>query len=153
MEKIKNILINLLKTEISLMEYQRKLSVSDKEKYVCSKAIKQAKHSIEVVKGIKHSEILLSLYNVFIKHNVRLFATAGAIIGSKQTLKWDNTEEGFKEFLELESEAIAQHKKEKEEKEHDREVIRLAKEQGKQIEFVLIDKKLRPVVKENEQSN
>lgn len=153
MEQIKNILINLLKTEISLMEYMRKLSVCNKEKYVCNKAIKQARNSINVVKDIKHGEILLSLYNVFIKHNVGLFATAGAIIGSKQTLKWDNTEEGFKEFLELENEAIAQRKKEQEDRNHDREIIKKAKEQGKQIEFVLIDKKLRPVVKENEQSN
>lgn len=153
MEQIKNILINLLKTEISLMEYQRRISNSNKQKYVCNKAIRQARQAIQVVKDIKHSEILVSLYNVFIKHNVALFATAGAVIGSKQTLKWDNTEEGFKEFLELESVAIEQYKKEQEDRNHDREIIKSAKEQGKKIEFVLIDKKLRPVVKENEQSN
>lgn len=153
MEQIKNILINLLKTEISLMEYQRRISNSNKQKYVCNKAIRQARQAITVVKDIKHSEILVSLYNVFIKHNVALFVTAGAVIGSNQTLRWDNTEEGFKEFLELESAAIEQYKKEQEERNHDREIIKSAKEQGKKIEFVLIDKKLRPVVKENEQSN
>ena len=145
---ITNIIRKVLETNIELMTYYKAIASDDKSRRVCSKSIKNSKKAIEKLSHINHIEILVSLYNAIISGKEALFVTAGSIICSKQFDRWNNTEKGFKEFLALEEEnkRIAQEKREDEIKM--REEIAKAKAEGKQVEMVYDNGKIRPVIKE-----
>ena len=145
---IVQILKKVMEANIELMTYYKLLATDDKSKRVCSKSIRQSKKAIEKLDHTKHIEILVSLYNTIISGKENIFVVCGSLICSKQFDRWDKTDKGFQEFLKLEEKAQTKQQEENEEKVKNAEIVRKAKEEGKEIDMVYVDGKIKPVVKE-----
>lgn len=146
-QTLKNIIINLLNTNISIMEFGKLLTKEEKEIRFYKKAIRHSKKAIELVQGIEHIEILSSLYNSFISGKEAYFITLEVVI-SKNVQKWDKTKKGFEEFLRLDEEARNKFKQEADERNKSMETIKKAREEGKKVEMVFENGKITPVVVE-----
>lgn len=147
-KSLTTIIRKVLETNIELMTYYKHLASDENSKRVCSKSIRQTKKALEKLPHIKHIEILVSIYNTIISGKESVFVLGGSLLCSKQFDRWDKTEKGFKEFLEIEKDNREQQRQKAEEESSNREKIRLAKEQGKEVEMVYQNGKLIPVIKE-----
>ena len=147
-KQIVKILTKLLETNIEIMTFYKHLAVDDKSKRTCSKSIRQSKKAIEKLPHVQHLEILVSIYNTLIGGKEFVFVSGASLICSKNFDYWDKTEKGFKEFIELEHQAkVEQEQKLKEQ--HEKDIaLKKAKEEGKDIEHVLVDGKIQTLVKE-----
>lgn len=145
-QKIKDILINMAETNIAIMNFQITLTSKKEEITGLKKIIKRSKHAIEIIKGIDHYEILVSLYNAFINRKEPYFVSVVCTIDRKIINKWDKTEKGFKAFLEEEQQAIEKSKLEEKEKQKTIETIKKARQEGKKVELLYKDGKIQPVV-------
>ena len=147
-KQIVKILTKLLETNIEIMTFYKHLAVDDKSKRTCSKSIRQSKKAIEKLQHVQHLEILVSIYNTLIGGKEFVFVSGASLICSKNFDYWDKTEKGFKEFIELEHQAkVEQEQKLKEQ--HEKDIaLKKAKEEGKDIEHVLVDWKIQTLVKE-----
>lgn len=147
-KQIVKILTKLLETNIEIMTFYKHLAVDDKSKRTCSKSIRQSKKAIEKLPHVQHLEILVSIYNALIGGKEFVFVSGASLICSKNFDYWDKTEKGFKEFIELEHQAkVEQEQKLKEQ--HEKDIaLKKAKEEGKDIEHVLVDGKIQTLVKE-----
>lgn len=145
-----NIIRKVLETNIELMTYYKYYAVDEKSKRVCNKSIRQTKKSLERLPHIKHIEILQSLFNAVVSGKEVIFVSAGSLVGGKNVERWDSTEKGFKEFMKLEEEAVKKAKEKAEEEQKERELIAKAKAEGKQVEMVYMNGKIRPMIKEKD---
>lgn len=145
-----NIIRKVLETNIELMAYYKHYATDEKSKRVCSKSIRQTKKSLERLPHIKHIEILQSLFNAVVSGKEVIFVSAGSLVGGKNVERWDSTEKGFKEFMKLEEEAVKKAKEKAEEEQKERELIAKAKADGKQVDMVYMNGKLRPMIKEKD---
>ena len=148
-ERLKNMLIKLVETNIAIMEFNLTLVSNKNDVNITKKLIKQGKTAIEIIKGVKHNEILVDLYNSFVVGNIPYFVAVTRTIALPNKIKrWDNTEKGFKEFLKERETALAKCDKELEEKKKEQEYIEKAKAEGKNVELMYKDGKVRYVVVE-----
>lgn len=144
---LKNVFVKMLETTAEIMRFQLSMAKDKKSKDGMNGIIDKCYKAIEIVKGIEHYEILVSLYNSFICKRENFFATICATISKDGLIeKWDKTEEGFKEFIELEKQAIEQTDKEEKEKMETAKIIKEARAQGKKVELMYKDGKVKPVV-------
>lgn len=146
--QLKYILVSMLEVDLQIMKFQLTLAKDTNDKKGLKKFIQQIIKAQDVIYNIKHYEILVSLYNAFINGKETYFHTLCKVVNSKDTKRWDNTQKGFKEFLELENQAKAKSKEEYERRLKQQEMIKQAKEQGKKVEMVYIDGKLQPRIVE-----
>lgn len=147
--RLKTIFVDMLLTNIAIMNFQLTLTDDPNEQKGLKRFIKESKAAIDIISGVKHYEILVSLYNTFLNGKETYFATLCKTINNKETIKkWDRSEKGFKLFLELENQAKAKSKEEYEKKVAEQEMIKKAKEEGKKVEMVYIDGKLKPRIVE-----
>lgn len=152
-EHLKHIFVDMIVTNIDIMQFQMTTTTKKEEKQGLKKWIKLSEKAIEIIHSVDHYEILVSLYNSFVNKKELYFLTLVNSVVDKNTItKWDKSEKGFKEFLKKEQQAIAQSKQEAKENQDNIEFIRKAKEQGKKVEMLFKDGKLKPVIVE-EKSN
>ncbi len=142
------ILTSMLKANIDIMEYHRVLAKDKESKKIINKSISQSKKAIELLPQINHIEILDSMFRAFVNGKEIYFSTIGALICSKKFNRYDKTKKGFKEFMELELQAKEDAIKKEEEAKQEREAIKKAKEEGKEIEYVMVNGKVRALIKE-----
>lgn len=147
--RIKKIFISMLETNMNIMEFQLTLTDKKDEKKGIKKIINSSKKSIKVVQELNHYEILVSLYNSFVNGKESYYVLLNAVIGGKQTKYWDTSEKGFQEFLITESDAKAKTRAEVEENYKQKKTIADAIANGKKIEMVYDDGKLKPIIIEN----
>ena len=147
-EYLKQVFINFLETEIAILRFQKSLSKRGKDRKGLDEMIKNSEKAIETVRDLKHIEILTSLYNAFLSQKEHYFIMVEKTLNSENVEKWDKTEDGFKEFLELEETEKAKSQQELEEKKKQAETIAKARAEGKKIEMILEDGKLKPVIVE-----
>lgn len=151
--RLKNIFLDILRTNISIMEFQITLTDDPKDQKGLKRFVKETYKAMEIVTSITHYEILVSLYNTFLNGKETYFTTLCKTINNKNTIvKWDRTEKGFKLFLKLESDAKAKSKEEYEKKLKEQEMIKKAKAEGKKVEMVFVDGKLQPRIVEEKPS-
>lgn len=144
---LKNVFVKMLETTAEIMRFQLSMAKDKKSKDGINGIIDKCYKAIEIVKGIEHYEILVSLYNSFVCKRENFFATICATISKDGLIeKWDKTEEGFKEFLELEKQGIEQTDKEEKEKMEVAKKIKEAREQGKKVELIYDKGKIKPVI-------
>lgn len=147
--KLKAVFHMLLSTEINIMDFQLTLTDDPKTKQAIKKVIKDSQKAQEIVMKITHYEILVSLYNAFVNGKESFYVLLSSTINSKNKVTyWDRTKKGFNEFIKLEQEAKAQSQKDYEEKLKQQEIIKKAQAEGKKIEMVFQDGKLKPIVVE-----
>lgn len=147
--KLKSVFVNMLNTNIAILDFQIALTTSKEDIKGLKKFVSESKKAIEIINSVNHYEILVSLYNTFINGKETYFCTLAKTINRKDTIvKWDRTEKGFKLFQKLENEAKAKSKEEYENRLKQQEMIKKAKEEGKKVEMVLIDGKLQPRIVE-----
>lgn len=144
---LKDIFVEMLNTNIAIMRFQCTLTDKKDEKKGLENIISNTKKAIEIVKKIKHYEILVSLYNRYINSKEVYFISFCGTILNEKTTYWD-TEIGFKEFLEEEKAAIEEYNKQLKEKKEQADTIRKAKEEGKKVEMLYKDGKIQPVIVE-----
>lgn len=151
--RLKTVFTNMLLTNIAIMEFQLTLTDDPNDKKGLRRFVNMSRKAIDIIGGVKHYEILVSLYNTFINGKETYFATLSKTICMKDTiLKWDKTEKGFKLFQELENQAKAKTQEEYNKRVEQQELIKKAKEEGKKVEMVFVDGKLQPRIVE-EKSN
>lgn len=152
-QALKNIFVRMLETNIEIMRFQITLTEKEEEIKGLKKFIKESEKAIEIVNSIVHYEILVSLYNTFVNGKESYFIALCKTINRKDTIKkWDRTQKGFDLFLKLESEAKAKSKEEYEKKLAEKEMIENAKKEGKKVEMVLVDGKLKPHIVDDKKS-
>ena len=146
-ERLIQIIKDLLQTNVDLMAFHKTLTNDANALKIINKSIKMTKRAIEIIGQVKHIEILQSLYNTLLSGKENYFVLVGTLITSKNKVYyWDNSEKGFKEFLELENEAKAKSKEEFEERKKQQEIIEKAKRENKKIEFALENGKIKPII-------
>ena len=143
--KIKDIVIAMLKVNIANLEFQKSVSAVKEHKKTFTKLINHTIKSMELVRNIKHEDILVNIYNSFV-HGHEAFYIALSESVYKNVKRWDTTAIGYKEFKELEKEAIEKTDKEMEEKKKLAETITKAREEGKKIEYMFVDGHIKPVI-------
>ena len=152
-DRLKAVFNRLLDTEIAIMQFQLTLASEDEHIKGIKKVIKDSEKAKKIVTSITHYEILVSLYNAFVNGKESFYVMFSATINAKNKVTyWDRTKKGFQEFIALEQQAKAQSQKDYEERLKQQEIIKKAKEEGKKIEMVFQDGKLKPIVVE-EKSN
>ena len=152
-ERLKAVFNRLLDTEIAIMQFQLTLASEDEHIKGIKKVIKDSEKAKKIVTSITHYEILVSLYNAFVNGKESFYVMFSATVNAKNKVTyWDRTKKGFQEFIALEQQAKAQSQKDYEERLKQQEIIKKAKEEGKKIEMVFQDGKLKPIVVE-EKSN
>lgn len=151
--RLKSVFISMLETNSAIMRFQLTLTDDPTEQKGLKKFIKDSQKAIQIISGVNHYEILVSLYNTFINGKETYFCTLEKTINRKDTIvKWDRTKKGFELFLQLESEAKAKSQEEYEKKLKQQEMIRKAKEEGKKVEMVFVNGKLQPHIVEEKPS-
>lgn len=148
--KLKRLFCSIIDTNINVMDFQ--LTLTDKEEEIkgLKHFIKESKKAKEIINSVVHFEILSSLYNSFLNGKETYFLSFVRVVNKKDTVvKWDRTKKGFKEFQQKEIEARAKSEQELKDKMTMQETIRKAKEEGKKIEFSLVDGKLQPTIVED----
>lgn len=141
--KIKDILISMLMVNIYNLEYQKSMTNVKKYKNSFTTMILHTNKAISLIRNCKHFDILADLYNAFVAGRETFFIALSESV-YKNVEKWD-TEEGHKEFIELQKDAIEKSNAEEEEKKKIVETIQKAKEEGKKIQFVYDKGKITPV--------
>ena len=147
LNKIKDIVIAMLKVNIANLEFQKSVSSVKEHRNTFNKLINHSIKSMELVRNIKHEDILVNIYNSFV-HGHEAFYIALSESVYKNVKRWDTTISGYKEFKKLEKEAIEKTDKEMQEKKELAETIKKAKAAGKKIEYMFIDGHIKPVIVE-----
>ena len=152
-QRLKAVFNRLLDTEIAIMQFQLTLASEDEHIKGIKKVIKDSEKAKKIVTSITHYEILVSLYNAFVNGKESFYVMFSATINAKNKVTyWDRTKKGFQEFVALEQQAKAQSQKDYEERLKQQEIIKKAQKEGKKIEMVFQDGKLKPILVE-EKSN
>lgn len=145
--RLKHVFVRLLETEKAIMCFQLTLATETEHIKGIKKIIKDCDKAIEIINGIVHYEILVSLYNAFVNGKESYYVMISSTINSKKkVVHWDKSKKGFQEFLQLEEQARAQSQKDYEEKLEQQKIIQKAKEEGKKIEMIFQDGKLKPII-------
>ena len=143
----KRSLISICLAYIEIAKLKKFAAVEQKDKDLCDKVVRKTKKAIKIIGEINHIEILRSIYNTFIGGKETMFAILVGAVNHKDTVvKWDKTEKGFQEFLQKEEEAKKLFEEEQAKKKAQSDAIKKAKEEGKNVEFVLKEGKLQPVI-------
>ena len=145
---IKCVLNYLICTNIAILEFQLTLTDNKEEIKGLKNLIKKSREAQKIVWKIDHYEILISLYNMYINKKETYFISLVGSITSKEMRRWDKTKVGFKEFLKAEKEAQDDYNKTLEEGHKNLDFIRKAKENGKKVEMIYKDGKIKPVIVE-----
>lgn len=149
-ERLKRVFATMLDSEIAIMEFQLTLASEKEHIKGIRKVIKNSLKAKEIVTSITHFEILASLYNAFVNGKESFYVMLSSTIISKNKVTyWDRTKKGFKEFIALEEQAKAQTQKELDERLAQQEMIKKAQEEGKKIEMVYENGKLKPIIVDN----
>ena len=145
--RLKHVFVQLLETEKAIMHFQLTLTSEKEHVKGIKKVIKDCDKAIEIINGVVHYEILVSLYNAFINGKESFYVMLSSTINSKNKVNhWDKTKKGFQEFIKLEQEAKAQSQKDYEERLEQQKIIQKAKAEGKKIEMIFQDGKLKPII-------
>ena len=149
--KIKNIFVTMLESNIAVLEFQRTLTTKEEEQKGIDNWIKKSKTAIKIIKNVNHYDILISLYNSFVNGKETYFIALCNSITDKDTIaKWDKTEKGYKEFLEQERQAREDYENDLKEKKANIDFIAKAKKEGKKVEMLYKDGKIKPVIVEEQ---
>ena len=147
--QLKHLFIEMLLTNLAIMNFQLTLTNDKEEQKGIKKFIKDTHKAITIINSVVHYEILVSLYNTFLNGKEAYYMTLCKTINNKTTIvKWDRSEKGFKLFLELENQAKAKSQEEYNKRVAQQEMIKKAKEEGKKVEMVFVDGKLQPRIVE-----
>ena len=146
---LKSVFVKMLETNISTLEFQKSVTNKEEEHKGLDKWINESKKAIKVINNVKHYEILVSLYNSYMFGKEAFYISLCHSINDKTTIAyWDKSEKGFNDFLKQEQQAKQECLKEYEEKKKDQEFIKTAKQQGKKVEMIYQNGKLKPVIVE-----
>lgn len=141
-------LISLANTNIAIMEFNLTLMSNEKDIEITKKVIRMSKKAISIIKDVKHNEILVDLYNSFIAGNMPLFIAFVRTVTQSKIKRWDNTKKGFNEFLQARANAIAKSEEELKAKKEEQERIAKARAEGKNVELMYKDGKVKHVIVE-----
>lgn len=146
--KLKKMLVSLAETNIAIMEFNLTLVKNQADIKITKDLIKMSKKAIKMINSVQHNEILVDLYNSFVAGNMPLFITFVRTITLSKIKRWDNTKKGYKEFLEARAAAIAKTEEELKAKKEEQERIAKARAEGKNVELMYKDGKVKYVIVE-----
>ena len=145
--KIKDILITMLRVNIANLEYQKSVSKVKKHRQTFDNLIEHTNKSISLIRNCKHYDIIADLYNSFVGGKETFYIALSECV-YKNVEKWDTSEEGYQEFIRLQKEAIEKSNAEEEEKQRMKETFENARKQGKKVEWMYADGHIKPVIVE-----
>lgn len=141
-------IIKLLETSISISEFHKANALNEKNIAICNKHIRECKKAIRNLPNIKHDDIVNSLFKTLTANSMQLFILSPSIVNSKQIKSWDNTKKGYDEFLYLEEEARKINEEKEKQRLADKEAIEKAKAEGKKVDLVYENGRMKPVITE-----
>ena len=144
---LKAIIHTMIATSKAIIEFQKDNDSDSTHKKTYEKLLRHCKSAERTLWETQHIEILASLYNSFVSGKEQYYIILTESI-FKNVKKWDTTKQGFDEFKKLDDEARAKFNEEKNEREQQMDAIKKAREEGKKIDFVFENGKLKPVVVE-----
>lgn len=143
--EIIKILNKIIDVSEELTIFNKSLVKDPNERTKFNKFLKLCQQAREYLPTIKHEDVLVSLYRNIVCGKESVYTMCPALICHKATRHFD-TEKGHAEFLKLEKVAREEEKKAAEEIAKKRETIKIAKEQGKKLDFIVKDGKMEQVV-------
>lgn len=146
--RLKTMLCSLLETTIAIMQFNLTLVKNVNDIKITKKVIQESKKAIEIIRNVKHNEILVDLYNSFIVNNMAFFVSATRVMSDTKKIKHWDTDKGFKDFIKAREIAFAKCDKELEEKKKEQEMVEKAKAEGKNVELMYKDGKIKHVIVE-----
>ena len=147
--KIKKVFIKLLESNIAILEFQATLTNNEDEKLGLDRWVDQSKKGINIIQRVKHYDILISLYNMYVNNKESFYVSLCNSITHESTIQhWDKTEKGYKEFLEMERAAREDYANDMKEKKENLDFIAKARKEGKKVEMLYKDGKIKPVIVE-----
>lgn len=148
-KRLKEMLVSLANTNIAIMRFNLTMTDKKEDIKITKKLIKMSKRSIEIINSIKHNDILVDLYNSFVSGNMPLFVAFVRTVSLPRKVKyWDNSEKGYKAFLKAREEAVAKSEEELNEKRKENERIQKARAEGKNVELMYKNGKVKYVIVE-----
>ena len=144
--RMKDMLVKFLETSNAIMYFNLTLMDKEQDIKVTKKVIQMGKKAIEIIQNVKHIEILNDLYNSFIVNNMAYFISFSKVVSTNKKIKYWDSEKGFKDFIKAQEIAFAQCDKELEEKKKEREMVEQAKREGKNVELMYKDGKIKHVI-------
>ena len=146
-QRLKRVFTSLLDSEIAIMNFQLTLATEKEHIKGIKNVMKASEKAKNIINGIVHYEILVSLYNSFVSGKESFYVIISSTINSKNKVTyWDRTKKGFQEFVALEQEARAQSQKDYEERLEQQKMIQKAQAEGKKVEMIFQDGKLKPII-------
>ena len=146
--RLKTMLCSLLETTIAIMQFNLTLVKNVNDIKITKKVIQESKKAIDIISNVKHNEILVDLYNSFIVNNMAFFVSATRVMSDTKKIKHWDTDKGFKDFIKARELAFAKCDKELEEKKKEQEMVEKAKAEGKNVELMYKDGKIKHVIVE-----
>ena len=143
--EIIKILNKIIDVSEELTIFNKSLIKDPKERTKFNKFLKLCQQAREYLPNIKHEDVLTSLYRNIVCGKESVYTMCPALICHKATRHFD-TEKGHAEFLKLEKVAREEEKKAAKEIAKKRETMKIAKEQGKNLDFIVKDGKMEQVV-------
>ena len=142
-----NVIVKVLETNLEILKLKKGIATNLEQKKEIAKQVRLTKKAMDIIKSIKHDDILDSLYRSLIEKNEFWFCLVANVVSCKKTIYWDKTENGYKEFVEKEEQAKKLYEEELEKKKK----IEQAKKEGKKIEYMVdpTTKKTIPIIMEN----
>ena len=97
---LKQVIINLLKTNKSILLYHKSLAKQENVVKIYDTVIKDTEKAIKNTRAIKHEKVLSVIYDTLIGGKEPYYTYATKVMtDEKTTLYWDN--DGFGEFMKL----------------------------------------------------
>lgn len=145
---LKSIIAMMIATARQIIEFQKKNDNDPTHKKTFDKLLRHCKSAERTLWQTQHIEILASLYNSFVSGKEQYYIILVESI-YKNVKKWDTTKQGFDEFKRLDDEARNKFNADKKEREEQQLAIKKAREEGKKIDFVFENGKIKPVILED----
>ena len=100
-ESLRKVFVDLITTNISIMNFQLSIQTDKTKRRKLQMSVRQSEKALDVIKNIKHAELLQDLYVDFIRGEEPFFMNVPSFVVAENKLQHFDTDDGFEEYMEI----------------------------------------------------
>lgn len=100
-ESLRKVFVDLITTNISIMNFQLSIQTDKTKRKKLQMSVRQSEKALDVIKNIKHAELLQDLYVDFIRGGEPFFMNVPSFVVAENKLQHFDTDDGFEEYMEI----------------------------------------------------
>lgn len=100
-ESLRKVFVDLITTNISIMNFQLSIQTDKTKRRKLQMSVRQSEKALDVIKNIKHAELLQDLYVDFIRGGEPFFMNVPSFVVAENKLQHFDTDDGFEEYMEI----------------------------------------------------